>query len=137
MSYSGKWVSSIEYVRKFLRNTNISYPLICIRTCAYQGVRNISFLENFAYVRNEWFYESFLLISWNVPFLYPLKTSENFVFRGYKIGKSAWSGLRVCNHSSAGSYKQFSTLRKAGSRIFNLPIFPACNVSKNCYQGLI
>ena len=24
------------------------------RTCAYQGVRNVSFLENFAYVLNEW-----------------------------------------------------------------------------------
>ena len=25
-----------------------------VRTCAYQGVRNISFSENFAYVLNEW-----------------------------------------------------------------------------------
>ena len=31
-----------------------SYPLIRIRTCVYQGVRNVSFSENFAYVLNEW-----------------------------------------------------------------------------------
>ena len=33
--------------------TNISYPLICTCTCAYQGVKNNSFSENFAYVLNE------------------------------------------------------------------------------------
>ena len=32
---------------------NISYPLIRIRTCAYQGVGNISFLENVLNVLNE------------------------------------------------------------------------------------
>ena len=44
--------SSIKYVRKSFRKTNISNPLIrtCTRTCAYQGVRNASFSENFAYV---------------------------------------------------------------------------------------
>ena len=44
--------SSIQYVRKLFRKTNISYPLIRIRTCVYQGVRNVSFLDNFAYVLN-------------------------------------------------------------------------------------
>ena len=34
--------------------TNIFYPLIRTRTCAYQGVKNISFSEKFAYVINEW-----------------------------------------------------------------------------------
>ena len=33
--------------------TNISYPLIRTRACAYHGVRNFSFSENFAYVLNE------------------------------------------------------------------------------------
>ena len=32
--------------------TNISYPPIRTRTCAYQGVRSIGFAENFAYVLN-------------------------------------------------------------------------------------
>ena len=44
----------IYYVRKIFRKTNISYPLIRTRTCTYQGVRNVSFSENFAYVVNEW-----------------------------------------------------------------------------------
>ena len=36
------------------RKTNISYPLIGTCTYAYQGVRNISFSETFAYVINKW-----------------------------------------------------------------------------------
>ena len=41
---------SFTYVRKSLRKTNISDPLIGARTCAYQGVRKVSFSENFAHV---------------------------------------------------------------------------------------
>ena len=40
----------IYYVCKIFRKTNISYPLICTRSCTYQWVRNISFSENFVYV---------------------------------------------------------------------------------------
>ena len=43
----------IRYVRKIFWRTNMSYPLIYARTCAYQGVKNICFLRNFAYVLNE------------------------------------------------------------------------------------
>ena len=43
---------SIKYIRKIFQKTNISEPLIRTRTCAYQGVRNVSFSENFAYVLN-------------------------------------------------------------------------------------
>ena len=32
---------------KIFRNTNNSYPLLLARMCVYQGVRNISFSENF------------------------------------------------------------------------------------------
>ena len=46
-------ISSISYVRKIFRKTNISYPLIRTRSCAYQEVRNVSFSENFAHVLNE------------------------------------------------------------------------------------
>ena len=42
------------YIRKIFWKTNISYPLIRKRTCTYQGVRNVSFSENFMYVLNEW-----------------------------------------------------------------------------------
>ena len=44
--------SFIKYVRKVFRKTNISNPLIRTRTCAEQGVRNVSFSENSAYVLN-------------------------------------------------------------------------------------
>ena len=46
-SYYG---SSTKYVRKIFQKTNISNPLMRIRTCAYKGVRNVSFLKNFAYI---------------------------------------------------------------------------------------
>ena len=46
--------SFIWYVRKIFRKTDISYPLIRMRICAYQGVRNNTFYENFAYVLNDW-----------------------------------------------------------------------------------
>ena len=46
--------SSIKYLRTTFRKTNISNFLIGKRTCAYQGLRNISFSENFAYVLNGW-----------------------------------------------------------------------------------
>ena len=34
--------------RQIFRKTNIFYPLICTRTCAYQGVKNVCFLKNLA-----------------------------------------------------------------------------------------
>ena len=40
-------------LQKIFQKTNISYPLIRTRTCAYQGVRDVSFSENFANVINE------------------------------------------------------------------------------------
>ena len=46
--------SSVKYVGKIFRKTNISNSLIRTLTCAYQGVRNVSFSENFAYVLNGW-----------------------------------------------------------------------------------
>ena len=41
----------IWYVREISRQTDICYPLI--RTCAYQGVRNARFSENFANLLSE------------------------------------------------------------------------------------
>ena len=49
------WVHPFStYMRKIFRKTNISYPLIRTRTCAYQGLRNVSCSENFAHVLNGW-----------------------------------------------------------------------------------
>ena len=45
--------SLIYYVRKSFRKSNISYPLIRTRGYAYQGVRNVSFSEEFACILNE------------------------------------------------------------------------------------
>ena len=47
-------MSSTKYLRKIFRKTNISNPLISTRTSAYQGDRNVTFAENFAYVLNGW-----------------------------------------------------------------------------------
>ena len=44
--------SSMKHIRKTFQKANISYPLV--RMCAYKGVRNVSFSENFAYVLNGW-----------------------------------------------------------------------------------
>ena len=42
-------------MRKYFRKTYISYPVIRIRTCVYQGVKNVSFSENFACILiNKW-----------------------------------------------------------------------------------
>ena len=49
-------VSDLKKIKgssKFSGKTNISNPLIRTRTCAYQGVRKVSFSENF-YVRTKW-----------------------------------------------------------------------------------
>ena len=39
---------------KSAKRTTISYRLIRTPRCAYQGIGNVSFSENFAYVLNEW-----------------------------------------------------------------------------------
>ena len=46
------WIIHLLRTENFSK-TNISYPNIRTSTCAYQGVRNVSFPENFAYVLNE------------------------------------------------------------------------------------
>ena len=46
--------SPIKYIRKTFRKTSISNHLIRTRKCVYQGIRNVSFAENFAYVLNGW-----------------------------------------------------------------------------------
>ena len=43
-----------KFKRKIFRKINLSYPLIRTCSCTYQGVRNISFPENFAKVLYVW-----------------------------------------------------------------------------------
>ena len=40
-----KWMFQENKAGQIFRKTNISYPLISTRTCAYQGVRNVRFSE--------------------------------------------------------------------------------------------
>ena len=50
------WLEIIHLIRKqMFWKTNISYSMIrtCPCACAYQGIRNVSSSENFAYVLNE------------------------------------------------------------------------------------
>ena len=54
------------------QKTNISYPLIRTRTWSYQGVRNVSVLENFAYVMND----RYLLLTHYKP-MFHFYTPEN------------------------------------------------------------
>ena len=42
-----------HYVSNIFRKANISYPMIRTRSCAYLGVKNVSFSVNFANVINE------------------------------------------------------------------------------------
>ena len=51
---SRSWANLVRTIF-FSRKTNIFYPMISKHKYAYQGVRNASFSENFAYVQNEWF----------------------------------------------------------------------------------
>ena len=65
--FSFKWIGIIHLVRSqnFPKNW-ISYHLIRTRTCAYQAVRNDSFLENFADVLNGWTHSTaFVKIAWS------------------------------------------------------------------------
>ena len=41
---------SLSTYAKLFKKTNISYPLIHLCTCAYQGLRNVSSSKNFAYM---------------------------------------------------------------------------------------
>ena len=45
---------SFNKYAKIFEKTSISYSLIRTCKCEYQGVRNVSFSEIFAYVLNEW-----------------------------------------------------------------------------------
>ena len=86
-------VSSIKYISKIFRKTIISKPLIRISTCAFQGVRKVSFSKNFAYILN------------GLPSLHPWikleahdkhfleKTSWQFIFAD-KILKTVCGNLR-------------------------------------------
>ena len=57
--------------RQIFRKTNISYPQIRTRTCAYPGVRNVRFSENLAcfdFFKHPFWDSHFCLITDELPF---------------------------------------------------------------------
>ena len=75
----------------FLKNFHFLLPDTHTLTCAYQGVRNVSFLENFVYV----------LIAWPqwLTHLMPLAPGTH-VFRGYRKRPVTWNKLNVLLYSN-------------------------------------
>ena len=78
---------------KFSERTNISYPLIRARMCAYQGPKNVRFSENLAY-------SVFLKhLFWDSPFCL---TTHSLYHLFSDIGKVNWIGtdwnLRKVDH---------------------------------------
>ena len=63
------WGHSFSTYAKFSEKLTFLAPWYTHVTCAYQGVRNNNFSENFACVRNEWSHHTFTLgfneRSWN------------------------------------------------------------------------
>ena len=96
---------------KIIRKTNISYSLIRSRTCAYQGVRNVSFSENFENVLTKWSL-SVLIIMLLVSFCTPWKHQKNsVVFRGYKKRPVAGNGLiKTTFRKQSVNFKKISFL---------------------------
>ena len=69
---------------QIFRKTNISYPLIRTRTCAYQGVRNVRFSENlacFVFLKHPFLDSPFCLITGDLSnnVLILVRMSEHWV----------------------------------------------------------
>ena len=102
------WEINFKYLRQHLFSTHkkFSEKLTCLtlwyteNTCAYQGVRNVSFIEDFTCSLNRWqlrwknwincyISESVNSYLVNISILYSLKTQQNqkffWFFRGYKM----------------------------------------------------
>ena len=69
---------------KFSEKTNVSYPLIHTRTCAYQGVRNVQVFLFFFFSENLTCFVFLLPRFWGSPFC--LITNE-LIFRCFWIEK--------------------------------------------------
>ena len=91
LSYRAKgWTSKRVFqenkARQIFRITNISYPLIRTRTCAYQEVRNVRFSENltcFVFLKDPF---------WDSPFCLVKEEArielENSIFEGTALSQA-------------------------------------------------
>ena len=87
-------ISGLCEVIHYLRTENFFEKL---RTCAYQGVRNVCFSESFAYVLNGWSVvrimdnisqsDFFNAWHWSLPIAYPLNASEMLWFSDASSGQ--------------------------------------------------
>ena len=67
---------------QIFRKTNISYPLIRTRMCAYQGGRNVRFSENlasFVFLKHPFWDSPFCLIT-DEQYVYPMEILEQCVY---------------------------------------------------------
>ena len=95
-----KWLLLIKWYRIIHTVGTQDFPKN-LRTCAYHGVRNVSFSEKFAYVLNEWSLHTkkvcnSLLTHFRpiIHFYTPKKRQRLFeVFKGFRNGTLAWNGL--------------------------------------------
>ena len=77
--FSTPWDCSLSS-QNFPKKKKNSYPLICTRTCAYQGVRNDIFLENIANALHAWYALGFILIEKHQLTLAALTNLEIYLF---------------------------------------------------------
>ena len=121
--YSG--IIHLIRTQNFPKNYSISYPLIRARMRAYQGVRNVSFSENFASVLNEWSLIQIQILS-----------SEAY------LGANKWSVMeffvkvtifvrKLYHRCSSGSNEPLMGLLKPGFKVFivNIKAAQLTNIS--------
>ena len=113
------------YVHKIFRKTYISYPLIQKRKCAYQGVRNVSFSENFANVLNEWFLSDRRLteneIEQNITHCLKSVQIRSYFWSVFSCIRTEYRKIRNRNNSVFGHFSRsvgsLKNARKAVTRI--------------------
>ena len=116
------------YVRKISLKTNI-YPLLRTRTCACQGLRNVTFSEYFVYVLNEWSLKAGANqsnISSNITFL--------------PCWMKCWNGLRNYKIYKVSKKKKKIMLDDVGWSLFQNKIssnmFRRKSMNFPCWTGL-
>ena len=118
---------------KIFQKINISYLLLYTRTWAYQEVRNVRFLENFADVLNEWpqifkpFFKNWFLKSLTQEFLHHFISLLKFYFRVFSRGMFIlWVAapsvdIHVCTHLSIDNNRIYVTFWLCSNFDFRYP----------------
>ena len=123
---------SIKYIRKIFRKTNISNRLIRTRTCAYQGVRNVSFSENFAYVLNGWHQTKYQMY-FNVNGWGPVYPDQNIIVNNFLWPKFG-NIYHQCDSDKEQEQPQPQKTQMQKIRTSSLHNFPLFGVSSRVLQ---